>query len=205
MVEDSEFGHSVTQFISGLREGDPIATQRIWERFLDRLIRHADRKLKATRRRAEDEEDVVQMAFAQFFSMVEEGKFPRLNDRDDLWQVLTMLVERRAIDLVRRNNTLRRGSGNLHGESIFVTVEGEPGPGIAGTPELIPTPEMAVELLEVFRGRIDDLGDENYRRVALLKMEGYSNSEIAEKLACSMRTVERRLEQIRRKWKESGL
>ena len=122
-ADNSEFGHSVTQFISGLREGDPIATQRIWERFLDRLIRHADRKLKATRRRAEDEEDVVQVAFAQFFSMVEEGKFPQLNDRDDLWQVLTMLVERRAIDLVRRNNTLRRGSGNGITAQFFLLPE----------------------------------------------------------------------------------
>jgi DNA-directed RNA polymerase specialized sigma24 family protein len=32
------------------------------------------------------------------------------------------------------------------------------------------------------------------------KMEGYTNAEIAQRLACSLRTVERRLELIRNTW-----
>jgi RNA polymerase sigma factor (sigma-70 family) len=198
--ESQSESHSVTQYIDGLRQGDQEAAQRVWERFLKRLIRHADRKLKATRRRSADEEDVVQKAFAQFFRQVELGRFPKLNDRNDLWQVLAMLVERRAIDQIRKNNTQRQGDGDLHGESIFIQPGEMDRAGIAGMPDMNPTPEMAAELTDVFRQRIDGLGRDDYRQIALLKMEGFTNREISEQLGTSLRTVERRLDQIRSIW-----
>jgi len=36
--------------------------------------------------------------------------------------------------------------------------------------------------------------------VALLKMEGYTGEEIADRLGCSLRSVARKLELIRRTW-----
>ena len=167
---------------------------------MERLIRHADRKLKATRRRSADEEDIVQKAFAQFFRQVEQGRFSKLNDRNDLWQVLAMLVERRAIDQIRKNNTQCQGGGDLHGESVFLHPGELERAGIAGMPDLNPTPEMAAELTDVFRQRIDGLGRDDYRQIALLKMEGFTNHEIAEQLGTSLRTIERRLDQIRSIW-----
>src|SRR5262249_43550979 len=41
-------------------------------------------------------------------------------------------------------------------------------------------------------------------KVALLKLEGYSNEEIARSLDCSLRTVERKLEVIRKRWTAEG-
>ena len=200
--EIPESSHSVTQYIDGLRVGDQVAAQQIWERFLGRLIRLADRKLQGTRRRSADEEDLVQIAFAQFFRQIERGRFSKLNDRNDLWQVLAMLVERRAIDQIRRNNTQKSGGGELRGESIFVVPGEKDAAGIAGTPDkFYPTPKMAEELTEVFRELFHDLDDGELRHIALLKMEGYTNREIAEMLSTSMRTIERRLDQIRTKWK----
>lgn len=49
---------------------------------------------------------------------------------------------------------------------------------------------------------LDSLGDETLRNVALWKMEGYTNDEIAERLGCVTRTVERKLEMIRERWRE---
>jgi DNA-directed RNA polymerase specialized sigma24 family protein len=40
--------------------------------------------------------------------------------------------------------------------------------------------------------------------VALLKLEGFSNEEIARSLDCSLRTVERKLEEIRKRWTAEG-
>ena len=112
--EDSHEQHSVSKYIQGLKTGDEEATQKIWERFLNRLIRLADGKLK-TNRKAMDEEDVVQNAFAQFFQQVQEGRFAKLDDRNDLWQVLAMLVDRRAKDQDRHTygggRTRHRGDG----------------------------------------------------------------------------------------------
>jgi DNA-binding CsgD family transcriptional regulator len=49
------------------------------------------------------------------------------------------------------------------------------------------------------------LGDESLCQVAVCKMEGCTNDEIAERLDCSRRTVARKLETIRIIWsKESA-
>ena len=189
--------HSVSQYIDGLKVGDELATQKIWERFLDRLIRLADKKLKSKRQRV-DEEDVVQVAFAQFFRQVQEGRFSKINDRNDLWQILAMLVDRRAKDQDRRQRTEKAGNGQVRNESIFM--EKSDLDGIAGVPEMVPTPELAVEMMEVFRNRLADLNDEKYEQIALLKMQGYSTAEIAQQLKSSTRTIERRLEKIREIW-----
>jgi DNA-directed RNA polymerase specialized sigma24 family protein len=51
------------------------------------------------------------------------------------------------------------------------------------------------------RHLLERLGDPSLQCLALAKMEGYSNKEIAGQLGCSVRTVERRLRLIRDKWK----
>ena len=48
------------------------------------------------------------------------------------------------------------------------------------------------------------LPDEDMRRLALLKMEGYSNKEAAKALESGLRTVERRLRLIRKLWLVRG-
>jgi DNA-directed RNA polymerase specialized sigma24 family protein len=62
-----------------------------------------------------------------------------------------------------------------------------------------PTPEFAAMMAEEFHHRLGALDDE-LRQVALLRLEGHSNDEIADRLGCARRTVARRLEQIRDAW-----
>jgi DNA-directed RNA polymerase specialized sigma24 family protein len=47
------------------------------------------------------------------------------------------------------------------------------------------------------------LDDDSLRQIARLKLEGYTNEEIAERLGIVERTVERRLNRIRRQWMEA--
>jgi DNA-directed RNA polymerase specialized sigma24 family protein len=47
------------------------------------------------------------------------------------------------------------------------------------------------------------LPKEEGRSVALLKLEGYTNAEIADRLGCAEGTVERRLNLNRSVWKEA--
>jgi DNA-directed RNA polymerase specialized sigma24 family protein len=46
------------------------------------------------------------------------------------------------------------------------------------------------------------LGDEQLRQIALGRMEGYSNAEIAGRLGSAVGTVERRLRLIRLTWQD---
>ena len=47
------------------------------------------------------------------------------------------------------------------------------------------------------------LKDPGLRQIALWKLEGYTNPEIAAKLDCTVRTVERKLERIRAYWEKA--
>ena len=50
-----------------------------------------------------------------------------------------------------------------------------------------------------------DCLDEKCRQIALWTLEGYSTEELANKLGCVRRTVERKLERIRDIWTRNGL
>ena len=197
--------NSVSQYIDGLKHGDERAAQKIWERFYQRLIVQADRKLKSSPRKAMDEEDVVQRAFADFFSQVKQGRFPKLDDRNDLWQILAMLVDRRAKDQIKQQNTQKAGGGRVRTESVFLVNDTSAGDnGIAQVPDVLPTPELALEFIELMDERLASLRNEEHQQIALYKMQGYSNREIADLLQSSERTVERCLQSIRRKWAHIG-
>lgn len=203
MTTNSE--NSVSQYIDGLRRGDEHAAQRIWERFYKRLIAQADQKLKASPRKAMDEEDVVQRAFTDFFAQVKLGRFPKLEDRNDLWQILAMLVDRRAKDQIKHQMSQKAGGGRVRTESVFLVPDTSAGDnGIAQIRDLLPTPELAVEFMELLQERLSALRDDEQRQIALYKMQGYSNREIAEVLMSSERTIERSLHSIRKQWESLG-
>jgi DNA-directed RNA polymerase specialized sigma24 family protein len=63
-----------------------------------------------------------------------------------------------------------------------------------------PTPAEAALLNEALEQRFQRLNDPGLRQIALWKLEGYTNQEIAGKLECTLRTVERKLERIRAYW-----
>lgn len=191
---------SVTEWIISLRHGSSRAAQEIWERYYGQLMRIANQRLGDVRRRAADEEDVVQEAFASFFRSVQAGRFPQLDDRDDLWQILLMLTDRRAKDRMRKELAEIRGGGDVRGESVFLRAgeDSSDGPGLNRVEGYEPTPETVDALLDFLRARWGTFQDETLSEIALDKLQGYSNTEIAEKHSMALRSVERKLQLIRR-------
>jgi hypothetical protein len=63
-----------------------------------------------------------------------------------------------------------------------------------------PTPEFAAQVAEEYRRPLELLGDEALRRVAVGKVGGRTNDEVAGRLDRSRRTVARKLETIRIIW-----
>jgi DNA-directed RNA polymerase specialized sigma24 family protein len=66
-----------------------------------------------------------------------------------------------------------------------------------------PTPAEAAVLDEELERRLESLADPTLRRIALRLLDGHTNGEIAAELGCVERTVERKLELIRKKWTKS--
>src|SRR5436190_22795008 len=115
----------VTHWLRRLRAGDRQAVQGLWERYYRAVIALARRRLGDLPRRAADEEDVALSAFDSFCRAAEQGRFPRLEDRDDLWQVLAMLTKRKAADLRQSERRQKRGGGLVRGGSGLDDVAGD--------------------------------------------------------------------------------
>jgi DNA-directed RNA polymerase specialized sigma24 family protein len=192
---------AVTLWLDRLKTGDPDAVQPLWDGYFARLVALARQRLRDVPRAAADEEDVALSAFDSFCRGVERGRFPRLGDRDDLWVVLFVITGRKAVALARREGRAKRGGGRVvqasaagGGEESSVA---DVLTGLAGTE---PTPAAAAQFSEECARLLSLLGEGEQRQLAIWKMEGFSNVEIARKLDKALATVERKLALIRKKW-----
>jgi DNA-directed RNA polymerase specialized sigma24 family protein len=187
-----------------LKAGDRAATEKLWERYFQRLMGLARKRLENRPRLGADAEDVALSAFDSFFRGAEEGRFPQLNDRDELWHLLVTITARKAQRLVRDQARLKRGGGAILGESA-VFLPDETGKGRIGFDQVFsesPSPEFAAQLTEEYQRLFEHLQDADLRTIATLKMEGYTIDEISAKLSRAPATIERKLKVIRAVWEK---
>jgi DNA-directed RNA polymerase specialized sigma24 family protein len=176
----------VTHWLKSLQAGDMAAAQPIWERYYDQLVRLARGRLP--RRPMSDESVAAASALDSFFRAAAAGRFPNLADRHDLWRLLVFIVGQKVADQVERQTARKRGGGAVTaGDEFLVAVVGRE-----------PSPEFAAALSDEFEAFMRRLADERLRRIAVWKMEGYTNEEIGALAQCSLRTVANKLLLIRR-------
>jgi DNA-directed RNA polymerase specialized sigma24 family protein len=185
-------GGSITRWIGELQAGDPEAARPLWEHYFQHLVELARRKLLGACPRVADEEDIALSAFDSFCRGLKRGRFPHLHDRENLWKLLVVLTARKACHLIRDEQRAKRGGGQEQGglEDIEQVAAQQP------------SPEFAAELAENCQRLLNLLCDDELRRVALSKMEGYTTEEIAGQLNCAPRTVERKVRLIRSLWEK---
>jgi len=198
MVHDG----SVTRLIQLLRSGDAterdLAARLIWRRYFRDLLELARNNLNKRIRRREDEEDVLQSMYKSFCLRQQRGEFD-LAGRDALWKLLVTITLRKARnaakkqardkrDIAREQTIADRGDAESAHWALEQMDASEP------------SPAEAALLNEALEGRLAVLEDPELRQIALWRLEGYTNREISEKLDCTERSVERRMERIRSKW-----
>ncbi|MBC8872196.1 MAG: RNA polymerase subunit sigma-70 [Planctomycetes bacterium] len=192
---------SVTEWLEELKQGDQDAARHLWERYFTELVRVARGHLANAPRRVADEEDIALSVFDSLCEGVARGRFPNLNDRDDLWQVLLMITRQKSVDYKRREGRRKRGGGEVRGESAFRRADQTSGQGgldlVLGE---APTPSFLAEIHEQLQRLLAMLRDDTVRQVALRRMEGYTIDEISQQLDISKRAVDRKLRVIREKW-----
>lgn len=191
---------SVSQWILGVQQGDPVATQRLWEHYYGRLVRLASRKLGSAPRRVRDEEDVAASALTAFCLAAKENRFPDVGDREGLWRRLVTLTARKVASQHRYTMRQKRGGGRVRGESALKNeAEDDSVRGLDQVIGDLPTPEFAAIFREELERLLKGL-DEDCRQVVVAKLEGRTNPEIAARLGCSLASVERRVRLIRKAW-----
>src|SRR6478735_697707 len=144
-------GGSVSRWVSALKDGDAAAAQPLWERYHRQLVTLARRRLQSSRRSA-DEEDVVQSAFHSFFRGVARGRFPQLNDRDNLWRLLVVITARKALDQLAREHSKKRGGGTPGDDPRITSGDDAAVEQVIGDE---PTPEFAAQVAEEYQRLLD--------------------------------------------------
>lgn len=181
---------SVTTALHLLRGGDAEAARFLWTRYFPRMVEKARGHLAGLNRAAADEEDVAQLAFQNFCEAVQAGRIPDLADRHDLWRSLMVLTAGKAVEQRRHQTREKRGGGAVAAEAGFLEE-------LAGRE---PDPAFTALVAEQCGRLLRILDDPLLQQIAVRKMEGFTNEEIADRIRLSPRTVRRQLAMIRKTW-----
>ncbi len=191
---------SVTLWIHELKQGDDDAAQALWDRYFSRLVGLGRRVLRDSNKRTADEEDVAISAFRSICIGVTAGRFPKIKDRDGLWRLMLVITTRKIMRQHRDDGRLRR---NVNRNLPALTVNDSSGASADGFDMVQsgePSPEFAAEFLDICERLYASLDDQQLQDVVALRLEGFTDVEIGRQLNCSRRTVQRKLEIIRRHW-----
>jgi DNA-directed RNA polymerase specialized sigma24 family protein len=194
---------SVTRLIIDLRSDEPavreVAASLVWGRYFRELLALARNHLSTRIRSREDEEDVLQSMYKSFCIRQRRGDFDLAN-RDELWNLLVRITLRKARNAANRHLQGKRDVRREDADVAEGSGEDPTGMILDRIDSDGPTPAEAALLNEALERRFQMLKDPDLRQIAVWKLEGYTNAEIAARLDCTLRTVERKLVRIRGYW-----
>jgi RNA polymerase sigma factor (sigma-70 family) len=193
---------SVSAWIEQLKAGDEDALGRLHRRYWPVLVGLARRKLEGAPRRATDEEDVAQQAFWGFYESLRAGRLPQLSNRYDLLALLTHITACQAVNQIKHEvGVQKRGAGRVRGESAL-DARDQSGDGQRGLEQVAASavlPHEEAILNDCYHHYLNGLPD-HLRPFAELYLAGCTHQEIAERLDCTKRTVDRKVVLILAKW-----
>lgn len=187
----------ITMIFDQLKEGRESAAGRIWDAYFGAVVQEARKRMRYDAKRASDEEDVALSVMRNVIEGAKAGRFESHQDRTDLWRLMIAITRQKVIDRRRGENRLKRGGGEVRGESVFITPGNDSPAGLEQRARDEVTPDFMVMLEEENQRLFASLRDEVLVSIAQLRFEGYSNEEIATKTQLSLRSVERKLGLIR--------
>ncbi len=196
----------ITRWIRSLEAGDEDAATALWQYCFPRLLSYSRGKLPAHLRRVLDEEDVALSAFKSFCIGAAKGSLGDIKGRDELWRLLYCISARKANGYVRNQTRQKRGGGLVAGESTFKSASLPDGQnGIDQVADPSASPATLAQFANDCQQLFEMLHDDMLQTIAILRIEGYSVDEIASRVGCAKRSVERRLQLIRKIWNSADL
>lgn len=186
---------SFAELMDRLRSGEDGAAREVFARFATRLVGLARRNLDGKLAVKVDPEDVVQSAYKSFFVRQRDGGLEVAN-WDGLWGVLTMITLRKCAD---RAAFFRAGKRDVGREATPASNDDGPGAAAEIALDREPSPEEAVVLSEIVEALFRGVDDPDERAILELSLQGYTATEISEKVGRAERSVRRLREQLRKR------
>lgn len=180
---------SVSRLIAQFKQGDEVALAQLHHRYWPALVNMARRRLKQAPITGADEEDVAQSALIGFCRTVQDQRAPQLENRHQLLALLSHIVACKAINQIKRSLAEKRGEGKVQSLTPIAMLASDPGA----------TPQQEAILRDCYKKYVEELPG-HLRDFAELHLAGLTNAEIAGRLGCVERTVERKLALLRAQW-----
>lgn len=194
----------VSLWIEQLAAADQDAASRLWAHFCQRLMVFARSRMSPSTRRIYDEEDAAVSAFRSLCRGIEAQRFPDVGDRGNLWALLVVITSRKIANQFRYEHQQRRNANQTLSESMLQSSDGSRVSLLHSLPTHEPTPAFAAEVADMSEYLKSKLPEPDLQKIVLLKLEGHTNEDVAELMNITRRTVQRKLERIRRIWLESA-
>jgi DNA-directed RNA polymerase specialized sigma24 family protein len=164
---------------------------KLHQRYWLHLVALARKQLKGVPARTADEEDVALDAFWSFYRSLKAGQVPRLANRQDLLALLTHIVACKAVNQIQHDFAQKRGGNLVQSSSVLDSLAADKDP----------TPLEQLVLRDCYQHYLNNLSAK-LRPFAELYLAGCTHKEIAQRLGCVERTVERKLPYILAKWQQ---
>jgi RNA polymerase sigma-70 factor (ECF subfamily) len=195
-MADVETPDSSAQLVARWRTGDQQAATLLWQRYAQRLLALARRRLSRKLARRVDPEDVVQSAYRSFFAGARDERYV-LQHSGDLWRLLVAITLHKLHHQVQRHTAGKRALAlEYHfGEERDLlhfpvrTLANPPSPSEA---------VMLVDELEHVMRAFPPL----QRQMIQLRLQGYRLGEIAAVTRRNERTVRRVLQRVEQHLKQ---
>ncbi|VTT99218.1 rna polymerase sigma-70 ecf-like protein : Transcription regulator LuxR OS=Rhodopirellula sallentina SM41 GN=RSSM_00164 PE=4 SV=1: Sigma70_ECF [Gemmataceae bacterium] len=169
--------------VAAYKAGSETAAHNLFDRYCEKLMRLARRRIGHRMASRIDPEDPVQSAFRTFFARVRSDQFT-FEGESDLFKLLVRLTVNKTLRQIAHHRAAKRDPGREAGH-------GPDGDGLLD--QIIaaePQPLVQVAVMEEFERFLMQLPEFD-RKVLELKFEGYTTAEIAGKLGSYDRKIRR--------------
>lgn len=176
-----------------------LDVEELWDDFYPRLRALVAGRVRSIKRSVASESEIAISAFNSFVLGAQEGRFPTLTNRDEMWCLVRTIAIRKANDARKRLRAQKRGGA----VAIIGQADVDASRGAQGVDAIYDTtesPSAALEISEFLNGILEQLPDHRHRDVILLKLQGASVVAIAECIGTTTRTVQRMLKRIEAAW-----
>jgi DNA-directed RNA polymerase specialized sigma24 family protein len=193
---------SLTRYVQELRSPDgrmrDEAARVIWERFAPRLKllvrRHLDHRIF----RREDEQDILQCMFASFCESQSKGSRAPAS-REELWKLLVRITMCKVVNAAHRHQADRRDIRRERGEPSADPEENRfPQWMLEHVDRATPSAEERIAAVEEIQ-RLLQLLPGDLRQIVVWRLEGFTNADIAAMIGLTLRSVEMKLQIVRKK------
>ena len=188
--------HDSNGLFARARAGDQAAWEELFRTCYPKVVRVVRRKLDRPMRSLYDSTDFASDVMKSLMANLDRLDFPSM---DCLMSFLAQVAEQKVIDEYRRRHTLKR---DVSRERALVTDDGtDLRPLVLASAD--PTPSQVAQADEV-RERLLAGQEEPERVIIELKLQNYSNAEIAVKTGWNLRRVQRFFEKLQETLWRSG-